>query len=234
MAVINRWHGQIFPVYENRSTALLLAFLLDPATQELTDQWRRISARCRTTEEKVSAISEWTTTHLAYTQTHPDFSDRPGKDPWGHLDAQTTAFKKLIPPEMKAMALYTKKWSGKCFTLVNLISSGFIQLGVDPDDMVMVIAKTEAGRHAMALIRFEGKILLVNLMMIDFLENHVDPDIKTYRLMGIYNHKCARPVDLDITATDLKAILAASAEAPLLQVFIDHFNLTDRFTSYSF
>ena len=234
ISVINRWHGEIYPDYENRSLALLMAFLMDPVTKEISDQWSELIKNLNTTDEKIKNINKWTTTNLAYTQGDKQFANYPGKDPWGTMqDGVTPTFKKLIPSEMKAMQFYTNKISGKCFSLVNLISSCFVQLGVDPDDIVVVIQKSGDARHAMALIKYEGQLLLVNLIFVDFLKNYLDKDFGVYEIIGIYNHKFSSNIKIEIRNTDLQKLVAAP-ENSLIQSFIKHFKLEGDFKQYNF
>ena len=234
ISIINRGHGTIFPQYENKSRALLLAFLLDPMTKQISDQWSELINNCSTTEEKVSLISKWTTANMAFTQADKQFANLPGKDPWGTMrNDGMPAFKKLITAEMKAMELYTNKISGKCFSLVNLITSCFIQLGVDPDDIIVVIIKSGNARHAMALVKFEERFLLVNLMLVDFLKNHIQKDFGVYEILGIYNHKFACEVNLQIRNTDLKNLITYQGET-LLQKFVNYFNLALKFKEYDY
>jgi hypothetical protein len=234
IAVINRWHGEIYPDHENRNLALLTAFLLDPVTEEISSEWKEIIRDFKTTEEKVRVINEWTTSNLAYTQGDKQFLNYPGKDPWGtKQDGLSPTFKKLIPSEMKAMQLYTNKISGKCFTLVNLISSCFVQFGVDPDDILVVITKAGEARHAMALINYEKELLLVNLFFVDFLKNHIDKDSDVYEIVGIYNHKFSSNVNFEIRNTDLQKMIS-KPESNLVQTFMKYFKLEDRMEHYNF
>jgi hypothetical protein len=234
IAVINRWHGDIYPDYENRSLALLTAFLLDPVTEEVSLEWKNLIKDLKTTEEKVRVINEWTISNLAYTQGDKQFVNYPGKDPWGtKQDGLSPTFKKLIPSEMKAMQLYTDKISGKCFTLVNLISSCFVQLGVDPDDIVILITKSGEARHAMALINYESEILLVNLIFVDFLKNHIDNDFGSYEIIGTYNHKYLNNANIEIRNTDLQNMLSKPG-SNLVQNFMKYFKLEERVEHYNF
>jgi hypothetical protein len=234
IAVINRWHGDIYPDYENRSLALLTAFLLDPVTEEVSLEWKNLIKDLKTTEEKVRVINEWTISNLAYTQEDKQFVNYPGKDPWGtKQDGLSPTFKKLIPSEMKAMQLYTDKISGKCFTLVNLISSCFVQLGVDPDDIVILITKSGEARHAMALINYESEILLVNLIFVDFLKNHIDNDFGSYEIIGTYNHKYLNNANIEIRNTDLQNMLSKPG-SNLVQNFMKYFKLEERVEHYNF
>ena len=149
----------------------------------------------------------------------------PGRDPWGTFgNSKQPVFKKLIPSEMEAMKLYTGKISGKCFTLVNLIISGFMQLGVHPDDIVVVMVKDGNARHAMALVKYEGEVLLVNLMMVGPLKNYIEKDFKIYKLLGIYNFNISQKVDLTLTRVDLMNILG-SDENRLSKAFLNYYNL---------
>jgi hypothetical protein len=234
IAVINRWHGDIYPDYENRSLALLTAFLLDPVTEEVSLEWKNLIKDLKTTEEKVRVINEWTISNLAYTQGDKQFVNYPGKDPWGtKQDGLSPTFKKLIPSEMKAMQLYTDKISGKCFTLVNLISSCFVQLGVDPDDIVILITKSGEARHAMALINYESEILLVNLIFVDFLKNHIDNDFGSYEIIGTYNHKYLNNANIEIRNTDLQNMLSKPG-SNMVQNFMKYFKLEERVEHYNF
>ena len=237
IACINRWQGKIYPSYPKRSSALFLAFLLDPITVKISNTWKNELANLSSLDEKVTTINRWTIENMAYTQANPLFLDFPGKDPWGTFpNSLHPVFKKLIPSEMQAMQFYTGKISGKCFTLVNLVLSGFIQLGVDPNDMLVLIIKSGRERHAMALVKFEGELLLVNLMMVDKLSKHIQQDFGNYEIMGIYNGLFSSPTALKITNADLKTISMQNHTKPLQDVFIDYFQLdvdANRFASLS-
>ena len=225
LGVINRRHGEVYPSYPERSRALLLAFLLDSLTEKISKKWDDLIKNRTSFNDKISAINTWNIQHMAYTQAHPVFKDMPGRDPWGTFgNSKQPVFKKLIPSEMEAMKLYTGKISGKCFTLVNLIISGFMQLGVHPDDIVVVMVKDGNARHAMALVKYEGEVLLVNLMMVGPLKNYIEKDFKPYKLLGIYNFNISQKVDLTLTRGDLMNILG-SDENRLSKAFLNYYNL---------
>jgi hypothetical protein len=151
----------------------------------------------------------------------------------GMLDGQTPTFKKLIPTEMAAMRFHTGKMAGKCFTLVNLIDCCFIQIGIDPDDLVVLICDTGDVRHAMALLKFEKGLILVNLMKVDLLRKHITNDFRPYNITGIYNNKFSREVNFKVKRSDLETIMNLS-DKPLLKSFIEHYDLESDFTEYSF
>jgi hypothetical protein len=233
IACINRWHGDIFPDHNVRSSALLIAFLLDPVTQQISTEWRKAITGMKTSEEKIEAINHWNTEHLSYTQIHHTFSSLPGKDPWGRMtDGYTPTLKKLIPAEMAAMSLHTGKTAGKCFTLVNLITSCFIQLGVDPDDILVLISDANDARHAMALVKYEDELIGVNLMTVDLLRTHLDKEFKPYKITGIYNHRFSESVDLQVGKQDLESLMHQS-EKPLLISFLEHYGLQSFGIHYS-
>ncbi|GAB4377177.1 MAG: hypothetical protein Kow0042_24520 [Calditrichia bacterium] len=234
LAVINRWHGTVFTRYENRTTALMLAFLLDPLTWEITNQWKEICRSLSSVEQKVEALNRWTTGNMAFTQADPQFAAMPGNDPWGTMENnEMPVFKKLIPPEMKAMRLYTGKISGKCFTLVNLITSCFLQMGVEANDILILVTRSGDARHAMALVDFENRILLVNLMMVDFLDKHIEKDFGIYHVMGMYNHRFAREVALELGNTDLQKIINRD-EKTLVEKFANYFKVPAKGNSSRF
>lgn len=229
---ILRWQGEIFPDYEIRSKALLNAFLLDPVTEQISKKWQAILDSSSNKNELIERINKWTTSNLAYTQGDKQFLSYPGNDPWGvQDDGATPTFKKLIPSEMRAMQLYTNKISGKCFTLVNLIASNFIQMGVDPDNILILITKKGNSRHAMGLIKIDDNTLLVNLMFVDFIAKYLNNNFSTYEVIGIYNNKFARKVDLKIGKSDIEKIIFAK-DKQLVHSFIEHFNLDVDFTDY--
>jgi len=235
VACIKRWHGEIYPNYLQRSSALMMSFLLDPVTTDITGSLKKVLHTCASTDEKISAINRWTIENMAYTQVDPMFSELPGKDPWGTFpNSMQPVFKKLIPAEMKAMKFHTGKISGKCFTLVNLVLSGFIQLGVDPNDMLVLIKKSGQGRHAMALVKYEDELLLVNFMMVDKLSKHIQQDFGTYEIMGIYNALFSTSTALEITHTDLKIISAQSLSKPLSESVVDYFYLEGDANEFAF
>lgn len=223
LTVITRWQGTFFPANERTGLALLAAILLDPVTEAISNEWKRSITECSTTVEKVQKISSWAFSNLAYTQVHREFSNLPGRDPWGiRDDGGYPTFKKLLPSEMAALRQYTGKISGKCFTLVNLITSCFVQLGVSPDDVVIFAVEQGQARHAMALMKFEGEVLLVNLMLIDFLKNHVGDEAKSYKILGIYNHKCIYNTDFILTKEHLHKFLAPT-DTPLMTTILKMF-----------
>jgi hypothetical protein len=225
LAVINRWHGDIYPSYLLRSSALLSAFLLDPVTDEIAGIWKDLIKNIATTEAKVAAINQWANQNLGYTQVHAEFSALPGKDPWGtFVNSQQPVFKKLIPPEMRAMQVRTGKISGKCFTLVNLIISNFMKLGVNPDDIIVLIVKSGNARHAMALVKYEGEVLLVNLNMVGQLKKLLQKDFKPYEILGVYSLYFAQVVDLKISSKELKEILKVQ-NSSLSDAFFNYYNI---------
>lgn len=226
IAVINRRHGEIYPDYPKRSSALLLAFLMDPLITDIADTWRALAKAEADVEKEIKAINDWTTTHMTYTQIEPVFSDLPGKDPWGTFkDSHQPVFKKLIPPEMLAMRVRTGKISGKCFTLVNFTISTFMRLGISPDDMIAFIVKSGSARHAMAFVKYKGDILLVNLHMIDRLANYTQEDFKPYEILGVYGLNFSQPVNVSLSRADITDIMGTD-NMSLSDAFIDHYGLS--------
>lgn len=226
LAMICRRHGEIFCDYQSRSTALLLAFLIDPLTAEISRSWQKETENENSVEAKVAAMNRWNIDNMAYTQVSRKFSEYPGKDPWGTFPGNhQPVFKKLIPPEMKAMQLHTGKISGKCFTLINLIISAFMETGVNPDNIVVLVKNSDAGRHAMALVKYKGEVLLVNLMMVGLLKKQLQKDFGDYEIIGVYNLWNAQKTDIRINRDNLLKLIKPS-EKSLSAVFYEQFNLS--------
>jgi hypothetical protein len=226
IAVINRWHGEIYPGSRDRSSALLLAYLVDPLISDISASWKEMTEGKSSVDEEVKAINLWTTSNLTYTQIEPVFSHLPGKDPWGTFtDSQQPVFKKLIPPEMVAMKNRTGKISGKCFTLVNFTISTLMKFGVDPDNIISLIVKSGNARHAMALVKYKGQVLLINLNMVGILNDFIQKDFKAYEILGVYSLYFAQPVNVILSRTDIMAIIDYK-NITLSDAFFKHYGLS--------
>jgi hypothetical protein len=126
---------------------------------------------------------------------------------------------------MLAMRVRTGKISGKCFTLVNFTISTFMRLGISPDDMIAFIVKSGSARHAMALVKYKGDILLVNLHMIDRLANYIHEDFKPYEILGVYGLNFSQPVNVSLTRADITDIMD-TGNMSLSDAFFDHYGLS--------
>jgi len=227
ITVINRWQGTILPHGSQTGPALMTACALDPAIEAVSTQWKNDINECTNTADKVKKIGMWAYENLAYTQGDKQFASLPGRDPWGVTDtAGNPTFKKLLPSEMKAMSIFTGKISGKCLTLVNFITSCFLNLGVPADDIIVLVVKQGGARHAMALVRYEEEILFVNLMFIDLLKNHIDDISKSYQVLGVYNHTFSLDTDFILETSHLQKIMENS-DTPLVQRVFRMFSLPE-------
>ncbi len=233
LGCINRWHYELYPSNHRVSTPYMLANLMDPVTAEVAAELKEIIRDCKTTEEKIQKLRDWSVANLSHTQMGPEFQGYPGNEPWGlsYFWGGPT-FKKLIPSEMKAMRLHTGKISGKCMTLANFLSSVFIHLGANPDDVVLLLVVLPKARHGVAFVKYEGEILFINNY--DFMPAiiAVPRNPSAVPMEGIYNHKSIKEVNFWI-APDFLDNGFLSSQKSLMQTFIDHFGLESVLPDYN-
>jgi len=233
LGCINRWHYEVYPCNQRVSTPYMLASLMDPVTAGVAAELKEIIKNCKTTNEKILKLREWFVANLSHTQMGPEFQGYPGNEPWGltYFWGGPT-FKKLIPSEMKAMRLHTGKISGKCMTLANFLTSVFIHLGVDSDDVVLLLVVLPEARHGVAFVKYEAEILFINNYDLMPATIAVPRNPSAIPMEGIYNHKNIKEVNFWI-APDFLDNEFLSSQKSLMHTFIDHFGLESVFPDYN-
>ena len=163
LAAINRRHAELYPGSPAAAVAYMLALVMDPLTAVWAKELSVAASGGKTTEEKIQAMFLWIQERMCHTQMTGVFETYPGFDPWGVDENGVPTYKKLLPPEMDAMAMHTGKISGKCITLANLVTSLFLHMGVAPENIIHVLVRLPSGyRHGNALLDYNGTVLLVN------------------------------------------------------------------------
>jgi tetratricopeptide (TPR) repeat protein len=199
LSCIQKWHGQVYDGETDISTPYMLAILLDPVIDKMVQAVKDTMATASSTAGRVEAMNAWLLKYMVHTQMHPRFKGYPGNDPWGlNYLFDSPTFKKLLPSEMAAMKLHTGKISGKCITLANLVTSLFVRMGVNEQDIVHLIMQMKNYRHGGALVRYEDEILLVNNNTVQVFRIPPGPE-QQIPVIAAYTHRFFRDVSFSIT-----------------------------------
>lgn len=193
LAVISRWTRELYPYFN----AFMLACVLDPPAERIA---RDLEGS--TQVETAANIRSWAAKNLLQTQSMEQFEDMPGRDPWGALNVFEPAYKKLLPSEMLAMSLYTGKMTGKCCSLVALLTSLFVLEGARPEDVVVFRLRS----HNIGLVRYAGKSYVLSNQKVSALEDSPDQMfwVDRTRFKGFFAYSLAMMKPLGIT-TDILA-----------------------------
>jgi|GEM_PF-1476533 len=233
LSVIKRWQNDIFSGSVQATLAYQAAVMMDPAVDAVADTLRAtMAAAGASLHECLTALNQWTFSHMGHTQFDPQFSGLPGKDPWGVMDdLPFPTFKKLLPAEMAAMEKLTGRISGKCMTLAHSMAAVFLRLGVSPDDVLFLHILLGDVRHGVALVKFEGALLLVNNFSVIPYRFPQKKGSDSVPVIAVYTLKDFRSVDFSITAHSFTAA-DFSGEGALVPAFLDKLALRPLFPRY--
>jgi len=232
LAVINRWHGELYSDTEesNKTTlAYMLAVLIDPVTSEMSNELKEKIAKATTDKEKMMNIYNWGKNRLRHTQFEKVFQGFPGRDPWGLKDNdRRPTFKKLLPSEMKAMTMHIGYASAKCITLANFMASLYIHLGINPDDIIILLIRQKNYRHAFALMKYENQLYhLENVLM----GPHSFFKMSEIHVLGVINHNGIIYKSFTIQNSELKTADLIT-DKPFITEFLEHYNIFGEFKNY--
>ena len=168
ITVINRWHYDLYYTYNMKLfPSIITANIIDPATDYILEN---IGIDNINNGMQLYKFRKWVYKNMAHTQGLDIFKDEPGKDPWGTRLDKSPTYKKLIASEMRAMYIYSdKSLTGKCGSLVNVITAMMRKLGISSENIVILRIKG----HSFGLAKINGELYIINNYIIKKVDNKI-------------------------------------------------------------
>ncbi|WBW97071.1 Ig-like domain-containing protein [Oceanirhabdus sp. W0125-5] len=181
ITLINKWLIDLDRSFNYKSlTELHNACINDPEINNISEIIKKDVAD----GDIVSTISKWAKNNIVHTQGLSQFRNEPGKDPWGSKYG-CAVYKTLTPSEMKAMEVYTGRYTGKCTAIARFVCSLMRNNGLEQENYFLLAKRG----HTICLFKYNDEYYKIDNNRILKINDTIKEDLYNTNFIAFYHEK---------------------------------------------